>query len=1072
MDHEPKLRVVLMGGFEVSFGGRAVAPSAWRLNKAQDLVKVLALSPGRRIPRDQLLEILWPGRDLDSAVNNLHQVLHAARRAVGSAGADGKACFTLQAETVQLCPGGGVEVDADEFEAAAHDALVSRRRADLESALALCPGDLLPDDRYADWAHARREILQRLRADLVFELACRLEETGHLAGAADLLGRLVLEDPTNEKPHRALMRVQGLAGERSAAIRQYRTLERVLREELGIAPDPATRATFEAVVSGQIGPPRDSGSDARPPTNVGPPLSSFVGRKHELAELAVLTRANRLVSLVGAGGCGKTRLALEVGRRGVQHFSGGTYFVELAPLVQARDVAPETMRTLEVRRGPDETAAQAIGRWIGDRSALLILDNCEHVADEAARLIGALLRTCPNLKVLATSREPIRVPGEVVRRVSSLRVPDPSHLPPLAGLRDYDAVTLLTERIRSVQPDFELDERNAADVALVCSRLDGMPLALELAAARVPALGIFGVAKNLDDRFRILTEGPRTALSRQRTLEATVGWSVDLLSADARALFLELAVFNGPFDLDAARSVAHEDMREQAAPLVGSLVEQSMVIAFDTDGTVRYRLLETLRAYGLDRLRRAGALEGVRDRHARWLRLLIGSTTEHASASERTALVRRLGPAHDELAPAINHLLATDARGAAHMASQLWPYWLWRSHLGEGLSVIERAMEHLTGPSSERADLLIGASALSFRWKGFTEMERYAVMSRRESAAQGDVDGLCRALVFCAAAPFNRDEFDTAHALFGRALELARSNHRTPMEISARLCLAMLAASRLDFDGAGCQLDRAEVLASESAVDTGVLDIYTLGAWMPTRRRGERLLMHSETFIPFEDGMGRPARASVLLARGNLERLSGRFDRSAALLQTALGVNERVGDEAGQALALSWLGQLAFDRGDFDAAERHLTNGLRIRRRILHLRGVVTSLISLVRLATERAQIDTARRYMAEAQDVCHRRADRVGTAQVLIQRAQVEMASGNPGAAVIRLSEAVPLLRTFGYGVAVACSLRDLGEAQAVAGMPDHARATLAEAAEIFDRNGHVDEAERCRTLGAAAAG
>ncbi len=1062
---------MLMGGFEVSIGSREVESSAWRLRKAQDLIKVLALSPGRRLPRDQLLEILWPGRDVDSAANNLHQVLHAARRAIESAGGDGKACLTLQAETVQLCPGGGIEVDADEFEAAAHDALVSRRRDELEASLELYPGDLLPDDRYADWAHARREILQRLRADLMFELAARLEATGHLVGASDVLGRLILEDPTDERSQRVLMRVHALAGDRTAAIRRYEALERVLREELGVAPDAASRRMFEAVVSGQIGPPPGTGSDSGPPTNLGPPLSSFVGRTQELAELSVLTRANRLVTLVGAGGCGKTRLAQEAGRRGLGHFSGGTYFVELAPLVQARDVALETMRTLEVRRGPDETAAEAIGRWIGGRSALLILDNCEHVADEAARLISSLLGACPHLTVLATSREPVRVPGEVVRRVSSLRAPDPSHLPPLSDLRDYDAVTLFTERTRCVQPGFEVTDRNAAEVALVCFRLDGMPLALELAAARVPALGIVGVARNLDDRFRILTDGPRTALSRQRTLEATVEWSFDLLSADEKALFLGLSVFSGPFDLDAARAIADEDVRERSAALVGSLVEQSMVVAHDVDETVRYRLLETLRAYGLDRLRRAGELDRARDRHARWLRLLVGSSTEHASASERVVQVSRLALAHDELAPAVNHLLDTDAPGAARMASRLWPYWLWCSHLGEGLSVIERVLERTTGPSSERADLLIGASALSFRWKGFTQMERHVVMSRQESAALGDVDGLCRALIFSAAAPFNRDEFDAAHTLFGQALELARSHHRTSMEISARLGLAMLAASRLDFTEAADQLDRAEALASASDADPGVLDIYTLGAWMPTRRGGERLYMHSETFMPFEDGMGRPPRASVLLARGNLERLLGRFDRSASLLQTALGVNRRLGDDAGQSLALSWLGQLDFDRGDFETAERHLTASLQIRRRIVHLRGVVTSLISLSRLAIERNQIDTARHHMEEAEDVCRRRVDRVGTAQVLTQQAQVEMASGSPGAAVGRLSEAVSLLRTFGYGIAVACSLRDLGEAQAAAGTADDARTTLTEAAGIFDQNGHAVEAVRCRTLRSAVA-
>lgn len=1066
MNHEPALRVVLMGGFTVSVAGRAVDPSAWRLRKAQDLIKVLALSPGRRLLRDQLLEIIWPDRDLASAVNNLHQVLYAARHAISSAGGDGHACLTLKAETVQLCPDGRIEVDAEEFEAAAHAALARRRRADLEKALELYTGELLPDDRYADWAGDRRESLTRLRANLLSELASGLEEAGDLTAAAEALGRLVLEDPTDERSARALMRVHARAGNRTAAMRQYETLQRVLREELDVDPEPATRSLFEAVVSGQVSRPTDAAAGSRPPTNLRPALSSFVGRTQELAELDVLTRENRLVTLVGAGGCGKTRLAQEVGRRGLEHFGGGTFLVELAPLAQARDVPLETMRTLEVRRGPDETAPQAICRSIASRHVLLIFDNCEHVADEAAQLIGALLSTSPHLKVLATSREPLRVPGEVLRRVSSLRVPDPSHLPSLTDLRDYDAVTLFTERARSAQRGFELDEGNAADVASVCFRLDGMPLALELAAARVPALGISGIARNLDDRFRILTDGPRTALSRQRTLEATVEWSFDLLSTDEKALYLGLSVFNGPFDLDAARAIADETLREQAAPLVGRLVEQSMLIADDLEGDVRYRLLETLRAFGLDRLRRANKLEIARDNHARWLHQLVGSETEHESTSERTALVSRLSAVHDELTPALNHLLATAPPDAARLALQLWPYWLWSSHLGEGLSVIERILENDPAPSTDRSGLLLGASAISFRWKGYAEMERYAAMSRQESEALGDVDGLCRALIFCAAAPFNQNEFDTAHMLFQQALELARSHRRPTLEISARLCLAMLAASRLDFSEAGDQLDQAETLAAELDPAVGVLDIYTLGAWMPTRRRGERLHMHSETFIAFEDGMGRPARAAVLLARGNLERLSGRLDQSAALLEEALRANEDADDDAGRALALSWIGQLAFDRGDYDAAERHLAESLAIRRRLLHLRGVVASLISLMRVASEREQLDTALRYAEEAEGLCRRRADRIGTALVLQQWAQVDMAGGRPATAVIHLSEALALLRTYGHGVAIACSLRDLGEAHAGAGMTAQARTTLAEAAEIFDRNGHVDEAERCRTL------
>lgn len=1072
VDNKRGLRVVLLGGFEVWVGERAVESSAWRLSKAKDVIKVLALSPGRKLQRDQVLEMLWPGRDPHSAVNNLHQVLHAARQAIDSVDGGGHACLRLEAETLALCPGGDLWVDADEFEMTARSTLKAGQSVEYESALELYSGELLPDDRYADWVQGRREILLRLKLDLMAGLAHHLESAGELAAAADTLRRLLVEDQTNEGAHRNLMRVYAIAGDRNAAARQYERLEQVLHDELGVDPEQVSQDMHDEIAAGDIG-PRKAGTSlaVRSSTNLGAPLSSFIGREHELTELGGMMGDSRMITLVGAGGCGKTRLAVELGRRCLDDYTGGVFLVELAPVGRAKDVALELMRTLGVRRGPDETSVQAVGDRVGEDDTLLILDNCEHVIDGVAQLVGALLTDCPRLNVLATSREPIRVPGEVVRRVSSLRAPDPDLLPSVDELVQYDAVQLFAERAWAVQGDFEIDEHNAADVALVCFRLDGMPLALELAAARVPALSISGVARNLDDRFRLLTDGPRTALSRQRTLRATVDWSFDLLTAEEKALFLRLSIFNGAFDFDAAQALASAELQSQVAPLLGQLVERSMVVAHDIGEQSRYRLLETMREYGRARLRDEGRLSETGDDHAKWLLRLVETSVGRSMASDRPRLISRLAIVHDELRPAVDHLLTVSPRDTVRLVSLLWPYWLWHDHLGEGLAVIEHVLEHATGPSMERADMLIGAAALAFRWKGFAEMERYAALSLEEAEAHGDTAGVCRALIFSAVGPFDRDDYSSAHALFRRTLDIAQTEEAVDLEISARLCLAMVAAARRRFAEAGDLLDRAEMLASELDEDEGILNLYTLGTWIPTRRRGEQLHMWSETFLPFEEGMGQLARASILAARANLERLLGRFDQAALLLEEALELYEGAGDEAGQALALCSLGQLAFNIGDFEQADRLLKRSLHVRREIRHVRGVVTSLISLVRLATERDQIEQARRYLEEAEMLCRQRVDRLGTSLVLLERAQVDMADGDAKSAVAHLSEALPIARAFGgYGINIACFQRDLGEAKLAMGDPAAATTSLAEAVDIFERDGYTGEAERCQKMRATA--
>lgn len=1060
------MRVCLLGGFTVSVGDRDVAAAAWRLRHAEDVVKALALAPGARLQRDQLLDRLWPDKDPKAAAHSLHQALYAARRAITSAGGDGHAALQLAAGTLVLCPDSDVWIDTEFFARTAREALDTGDPDQCQDALDLYQGGLLPDDRYVDWIQPHRDQLAQLHDDVVCELARHLEAAGNFAAAADLLRALIAKAPLDESTHRQLMRVYALAGNRSAAIEQFDRLAGALQEELGVSPDESTTALVDEIVEGRLPPARGPSAPhprARPTTNLTIPISSFIGRERELDELPGLVATKRLVTLVGAGGCGKTRLAIEVGRRCLDTDTAGVYLVELAAVRTPAEVALETARTLGVREGPEETVADAVARRIGDDDLLLVLDNCEHLVNAAVELASTLLGTCPRLRILATSREPLRVPGEVIRRVSSLDVPDPADLLPPEDLVTYDAVRLFAERVQAAQPDFRVDGETATDVADVCFRLDGMPLALELAAARVPALSLSGVAQHLDDRFRLLTIGPRTALTRQQTLEATVDWSYDLLAPREQALFRRLSTLHGSFDMPAAETLGEPIVgRGNVAPLLGELVERSMVVVDGAENHHRYRLLETMRAYGHAKLRQQGELSAARIDHARWILDLAAPDTTGEVSMDRP---RRLASVHDNLRPALDHLLATDPLSAVRLAGMLWPYWLWHAHLGEGQGLLERVLVGAADPSPERFEALVGAAALSLRWRGFKAMAHHAERALADARARGDGHATCRALLLCAHAPWCRGDTTTATQHMAQARDIARESGHVGAEIAAIMALAMAEAARHRVDEARALVADADVLAARLSADEQVLWPYTLGSWMPTRRRGELRLMWSETWVVFDQPVGPVVRAHVHAARANVERLAGRIDGAHGWLDRALSLFRSTGDVYGEALVRCRMGQVAFTEGNLDAATHHLEASLRLGEEIGHVRGVEVSLVSLARVAGERGDTAAAHRYLHRVEILGRQHLDRIALTMANVERGILAMDEGRAHWATACLSEALanPAARVPAY---VACVSRDLGMAQIAAGMVEEARATLSKAEDLLRRHGAEREANECRRL------
>ena len=449
------------------------------------------------------------------------------------------------------------------------------------------------------------------------------------------------------------------------------------------------------------------------PNNLPIQLTSFIGREREKAEVRRLLFASRCLTLTGSGGAGKTRLALQVAAETLEEFPGGVWLVELAALSDPTLVPQAEASALRVTEQPGRLMVDTLRDGVRGKSMLVMLDNCEHLVAACAHLTTALLGACPNLRILATSREALGVSGETTWRVPSLSVPDPQHLPPLDRFKEYDAVRLFIDRVVASDPQFAVTTNNAPAVAQVCHRLDGIPLALELAAARVKVLAVEQIATRLDDRFRLLTAGSRTAVLRQQTLRATMDWSFDLLSQEERALLRRRSVFAGGWSLEAAEAICSGNgvAASDTLDLLTQLVNKSLVIAETQGGEARYRLLETVRQYGRDRLLKSKKLETMRDRHLNFFLNLAEKAEPHLEGGEQAVWLNRLGAEHDNLRGALEWSIHGAPGKGLRLAVALGKFWLVRGHFTEGRGWLEEALE-----SSTRGSVALRAKA--FNWAG------------------------------------------------------------------------------------------------------------------------------------------------------------------------------------------------------------------------------------------------------------------------------------------------------------------------------------------------------------------
>ena len=662
------------------------------------------------------------------------------------------------------------------------------------------------------------------------------------------------------------------------------------------------------------------------PNNLPRQLTSFVGRTNELGEVKALLERTSLLTLTGSGGAGKTRLALQVAADLVEAFGDGVWLVELTPLSDPALVPQTAAMTIGVRE-EHRPIVQTLLDYLKPRSLLLVLDNCEHVLSASAELVQALLQGCPALRVLATSQEALGISGETVYRVPSLSMPDPASLPPLEQLTEFESISLFVERAAASRPGFTLTPANAAAVAQICARLDGIPLAIELAAARVKVLSVDEIAARLTDRFKLLTLGTRTAPHRHQTLRAALDWSHDLLTDKERLLLRRLAVFAGGWTLAAAEAVcADQECPEgEVLDVLTRLVDRSLVLVGDLGQDTWYRLLETVRLYARERLDAAGDGEGVRRRHRDWYLQFAESVEPALQGPALESWLRRLEAEHDNIRAALDWCRTSEPlpEYALRLAGAMWHFWEVRGYWTEGREWLEGALKRGAGLDiPARAKALNGAANLAFFQGDFPRASALGTESLALSRRLGDKRAIASCLNVLGLEACRLEKYDQAARMGEESLALSKEVGDTWGAAGAHLILGLVARGQGDYA-------RAAPLLEE-----GVAQF---------RRLGDNW-----------------AIALALNDLGLVLREMGEYERSRALLDEALALFRELGDRWGIAFSLANLGIVSWNRAEHGRAAALFNESLSLRTVLGDRRGISTSLTGLGTVAAAQGRPEAA----------------------------------------------------------------------------------------------------------------
>ena len=709
-------------------------------------------------------------------------------------------------------------------------------------------------------------------------------------------------------------------------------------------------------------------------------------------------------------------------------------------------MAPAVAAALDVGALPGRSTLEGIADFLGARTLLLVLDNCEHVLLAAAELADALIRAAPNLTIIATSREPLRVAGEVVFRVPSMAIPDPGQRLAPEELLRYEAVQLLSDRASATVPGFAIDSENAADIARICFRLDGLPLALELAAARIGALGTATLAERLDDSFRLLRSGSRVGPTRQQTLAATLEWSHDLLDEEEKLLLRRLAVFAGGFDLAAAELVCGGDGLEVAVvvDLLARLVEKSLVSTEHLGRGRRYHLLETVRLYALERLEAAGEEVSLAERHARWA-LAIAEREGDSPGLDREAA--NLRAAHDVL-------LAREPQEDLRYCVALAPFWMRRIDLREGHRRLAESLAAAPERTALRAAALLATSAIDFRAGDLACGAGHARESHEIAAELGDPQAQWRALQRLGEFAVSYDEGSNALRLLESARALAQREGLAASQAVSAYSLGVARWLLGDLAGAESLLIESatsfRLLAGSSERIVSPLNIAEMRSSDASGQPGLRIVFE-ETLQPFVEISCDTAVGYVLANQATIARVREELGRARDLLDEAGERFTRARDERGQADVLVRRAYLELAEGSPDTARECLERALGLRRGMRDRRGVGMALLAVGLVETVGGDYGRAEQPLSEARQLFRRAGDRWGLVSALWRTADLAVLRGRLDDAEVALQEARSVVGETERQGWIAVTVATLAEVAQLRGEAGRAQALFEQAREHY---------------------
>ncbi len=671
-------------------------------------------------------------------------------------------------------------------------------------------------------------------------------------------------------------------------------------------------------------------------------LTSFVGRERELTEVKqrlVYTgpgRARaRLLTLTGPGGVGKTRLALQAAADLIDDFPNGVWLVELAPLTDPGLVPDAVASVLGIREQANHPLLDLLADHVRDKQLLLILDNCEQLIGAVAALAERLLQTGPGVEILSTSREALGLPGEVTLRVPSLTLPAREDWADPAALSQYAAVRLFSDRAAAALTDFRLTDANAAALAQICVRLDGIPLAIELAAACVKGLTVEKVAARLDDRFRLLTRGSRTALPRQQTLRALIDWSYDLLSDSERTLLRRLGIFAGGWSLETAEAVCDADLDESTFDLLARLIDKSLVVVDDAGGETRYRLLETIREYALDKLRASGEYARMAGKHFSFFLQVAEQGTRHLVGSEQKEWMARLEPEHDNMRSALAYAVEADPNGALNLATALGRFWQILGFFGEGRQALSRALKAAVDvPKETRAEALMWLGLFAARQGDYTTAQAQVNESLALARELGEPKSIAPIVGIAGLVAWSQGDYASARALYEESLEIYRELHDQHGIAGMLTNLGNLVWAQGDYATAR-QLNEESVSVFRALGD----------------RQGVALALNNL-------GVVAEVQGDLALARG--------------IYEESVAAARELNNKIGLAYALNSLGHAAHAQADYRMAHRALDESLTVFLELGEKRGITYCLEGFARLALAQHEADRAARLLAGADHLRH----------------------------------------------------------------------------------------------------